>query len=295
MERRSVKNGFTLVELLVVIAVIAMLAAILFPVFAQARGKARQTVCLSNARQIGLAALQYVQDYDETFPNGINFYAGWRIWPGEGWAGQCMPYIRNASLFRCPSDSESLHAPHDSVASYAYNFNLVKYADQNDPPPSGVALANLNAASRSVLLFEVADVAVNLTDPLEGTASGDTTGTNFSATSNGLDNRLYAQKAFITSIQNQYATGYLGGRMPFNLAATQFFDPNGRHMNGADYLLADGHAKWLRGTTVSSGLTALAARCSQDNLPPQSGCGSVFQAAGTEDNTARFQATFSLQ
>src|SRR5512147_2634849 len=72
------KGGFTLIELLVVIAIIAILAAILFPVFAQAREKARQTSCVSNYKQTSMAILQYVQDYDETFPqasakNGANW------------------------------------------------------------------------------------------------------------------------------------------------------------------------------------------------------------------------------
>ena len=65
---RAPKKGFTLIELLVVIAIIAILAAILFPVFAQARDKARQVGCLSNLRQIGLATQLYAQDYDETPP-----------------------------------------------------------------------------------------------------------------------------------------------------------------------------------------------------------------------------------
>jgi prepilin-type N-terminal cleavage/methylation domain-containing protein len=75
---RKSNKGFTLIELLVVIAIIAILAAILFPVFAQAREKARQTSCLSNCKQIGLSLQMYAQDYDETLPNaGPN-------WPGNG-------------------------------------------------------------------------------------------------------------------------------------------------------------------------------------------------------------------
>jgi prepilin-type N-terminal cleavage/methylation domain-containing protein len=63
------RPGFTLIELLVVIAIIAILAAILFPVFAQARESARQATCLSNMKQIGTASMMYVQDYDETYPD----------------------------------------------------------------------------------------------------------------------------------------------------------------------------------------------------------------------------------
>src|SRR5688572_21323462 len=66
--RGAARQGFTLIELLVVIAIIAILAAILFPVFAQARGKARQTSCLSNLKQLGLAFEQYKQDYDGVYP-----------------------------------------------------------------------------------------------------------------------------------------------------------------------------------------------------------------------------------
>jgi len=82
-----VRNGFTLIELLVVIAIIAILAAILFPVFAQAREKARQATCLSNQKQIALALLMYNQDYDEEFPGSTDALNGGCIKNNTGpWA-----------------------------------------------------------------------------------------------------------------------------------------------------------------------------------------------------------------
>lgn len=93
----SRSKGFTLIELLVVIAIIAILAAILFPVFAKAREKARQTSCLSNIKQLSLAMLQYLQDYDDTFPAAI---------PGNSpiWPHQIYPYVDNWQVYKCPSN-----------------------------------------------------------------------------------------------------------------------------------------------------------------------------------------------
>lgn len=105
------RNGFTLIELLVVIAIIAILAAILFPVFAQAREKARGSACMSNNKQIASASAMYIQDYDELFPvwgwqteqtgarpDGTP-YTGKVIWPIR-----YLPYIKNAQVFACASD-----------------------------------------------------------------------------------------------------------------------------------------------------------------------------------------------
>ncbi len=104
-------GAFTLIELLVVIAIIALLAAILFPAFARAREKARETTCVSNLRQVGLAARMYVQDYDETFPifHAYNFKAPGTPGPGEpghkGVEDELLAYTKNKEIFRCPDDS----------------------------------------------------------------------------------------------------------------------------------------------------------------------------------------------
>ena len=143
------KKGFTLIELLVVIAIIAILAAILFPVFAQAREKARQTQCLSNCKQIGTALQLYTDDFDETFPlidlgteytKGTNgddqqihedsgFYS---IMMGGGsfrqwmWVDALYPYYKNGGVMHCPSSPApyTLNGHKYQCTSYGYNAYL---------------------------------------------------------------------------------------------------------------------------------------------------------------------------
>jgi len=123
----SRKSGFTLIELLVVIAIIAILAAILFPVFAQAREKARTSSCSSNVKQLGLAVLMYKQDYDEKFPFG-----GWR--PNDlgtnDWQNTIVPYIKNKGIFRCPSTTD-LDEDNSKPTEWLWNRNPVNYLYNN--------------------------------------------------------------------------------------------------------------------------------------------------------------------
>jgi prepilin-type N-terminal cleavage/methylation domain-containing protein/prepilin-type processing-associated H-X9-DG protein len=113
MQRRRKSGGFTLIELLVVIAIIAILAAILFPVFAQARDKARQATCLNNCKQIGTATMMYAGDYDESLPfvtcadsfNGTGCPGPWQ--PGSlPWPISIQPYAKNTGFYSCPSDAD---------------------------------------------------------------------------------------------------------------------------------------------------------------------------------------------
>ncbi len=124
------RKGFTLIELLVVIAIIAILAAILFPVFAKAREKARQTACLSNMRQLGMACQQYAQDWDDHIP-GLYNTADVVSYPSGNlgycsWSSQIYPYVKSRNVFDCP-DATSTHKWGDGnmANSFSYGSNFV--------------------------------------------------------------------------------------------------------------------------------------------------------------------------
>jgi len=119
--RRGERPGFTLIELLVVIAIIAILAALLFPVFSQARESARRTQCASNLKQIGSAFTMYLADHDQRYPQPLrdqpHDYAGFTRFPPNAsgaplppdsqshlsWAWVIQPYIKNIAVMGCPS------------------------------------------------------------------------------------------------------------------------------------------------------------------------------------------------
>jgi prepilin-type N-terminal cleavage/methylation domain-containing protein/prepilin-type processing-associated H-X9-DG protein len=109
---RSSRPAFTLIELLVVIAVIAILAAILFPVFAQARERARMSACVSNMRQIGTALMIYAQDYDETFPYAF-FRGNTQVGadPSYVWKNAIRSYLKSLDVLACPSNPNSRSRP----------------------------------------------------------------------------------------------------------------------------------------------------------------------------------------
>lgn len=287
------RSGFTLIELLVVIAIIAILAAILFPVFQKVRENARRTACISNMKQIGVASIQYTQDYDEKYIAGCGSNG-----KGAGWAGQLYSFVKSTGAFRCPDDSTSLPG---TPVSYGLNSQFSPYNGAGTGP-NGISLAKVNAPTQTVLFFEVVNSGYyDITLPIgaPGGISPDEEPSNHggSPAGYGIGNN-YDLVGFHTAYgdagyppggapnnngnQVMYATGYL--RNSVSNVNGNFAGVEGRHAGGAVYLLADGHAKFFRPSSVSGGY---------ENFTPGD-CGATATAATTAcaDNT--IVATFNI-
>jgi prepilin-type N-terminal cleavage/methylation domain-containing protein/prepilin-type processing-associated H-X9-DG protein len=298
------RSGFTLIELLVVIAIIAILAAILFPVFAQAREKARAISCLSNEKQIGLGVMQYQQDWDEKNPGGLNGYGG----GGSGWAGQIYAYVKSTQVFKCPDDS----GVDTYASSLALNANTSLVNPQCAASGYGSICCTLTADSSpiaaytapasTVLLFEVTnskyyDITTE-TYPASypvpaGKDGGTATYCGGSPAGYGLGGS-YEPNGYNSSPGGatqsdgtlKYATGVLNG---ITQNTGSFTGTDGRHTGGANYVMADGHAKFLRPTTVSPGTNASTANDMQVNNSKAAGTSGTFA-----DGTSHPAATFSV-
>jgi prepilin-type N-terminal cleavage/methylation domain-containing protein/prepilin-type processing-associated H-X9-DG protein len=209
------RKGFTLIELLVVIAIIAILAAILFPVFAQAREKARQTSCTSNLKQLGTAMMMYAQDYDESYPS--NWY------PSDGhWANVILPYIGQGKqlytggVMICPS-----------AAFRGWSYSMSQALNRWDAGKNawvGQSMAAVSRPSDVVAIGEVVQVtAWKSTAAQMETDKGCWGGEN----GNGVgDKILDADSA--DSTKSCYSM------------------PRYRHSGGGTFVFGDGHAKWMR-------------------------------------------------
>jgi len=204
------RRAFTLIELLMVISIIAILAAILLPVFAQAREAARKTQCSSNLRQLGIAIRTYSQDYDEQLPGTWDGAGGSGSSSGSGgWMqftnflgpatfdpaqGSLFPYVKSQGIFQCPSDAAR------KGNSYAINGLL--------STPTGIAAFYAGLADAS------------LTQP----------------TSTFL--LIEEQDNLIASTDDAYFNVYVPNRLSV------------RHQGGASYLFCDGHVKYHKSDTI---------------------------------------------
>ena len=266
MNKHTMKNrhcAFTLIELLVVIAIIAILAAILFPVFAQARERARQASCLSNERQIGLALNMYIEDYDESFPPAdygspvtappFTQFAWYSGAGGAVFYPPCCfdllhPYEKSAQLHRCPSDASGVPSALTlkvngagvplQPLSYALNrYFFYNYSTFKFNPAAATPLASIQAPANRIFVTEsVSALGRELIGP-----------GNLNLVTNG-------QPPLLT-----------------------------RHFAGGVYLYCDGHAKWHH-------MPAIWDPGSPGGIP--SAAWSAVPAAATTDPTARYQQWF---
>jgi prepilin-type N-terminal cleavage/methylation domain-containing protein/prepilin-type processing-associated H-X9-DG protein len=240
-----ISSAFTLIELLVVIAIIAILAAILFPVFAQAREKARQASCLSNIKQWGLAAVMYVQDYDEKYPLTMSFNPASQTWftgvhdtppnwrlvnlaqidrHASYWANSLRAYVKNNDLSYCPSAADTDFPGQDYSTARApiirntYQFNglLTQYP-----------LAGVDKPADLIMLYEGTGKA-----RLKGYAQANP------QLSNCGNDPGCTYKARNTAGCDTAPGGRSGGTTGY---ATYLI-----HNGGMNFTFADGHAKWRK-------------------------------------------------
>ena len=219
-------KAFTLIELLIVIAIVAILAALLFPTFAKVRENARRTTCTSNQRQIGMAITQYVQDADEVFPWSYSTDSGAMVgWPDEiaGYVGLKNALIGPGRL-NCP-DSEV------SGQAYAANGQIIGLLDTvSHSLPQGfyrtvVGLNRISAPSSIILL----------TDANTNTASGFGSSSREVAYPHAADSADHSAQSWD---QVWFGVG------PYNNKQISW-----RHSGGANFLYVDGHVKYAhRGT-----------------------------------------------
>ena len=212
--RRADRRAFTLIELLVVIAIIAILAAILFPVFAKAREKARQSSCSSNVKQIDLALLQYVQDYDETFPQysglgssitgPLSGASETRLTP----QAKIYAYAKNSQLFWCPSNQTL------SYAAYGYHSSLMP----------GLALASIVNSAGTLVFAEAANMTAA---SAAGSCGGYVAGGN-------CDWEVCFPYSYTGGAASAYYTG-----------GSAYRRVDSRHNGGLNVGFVDGHVKWL--------------------------------------------------
>lgn len=266
------KKAFTLIELLVVIAIIAILAAILFPVFAQAKEAAKKTSCLSNVRQIGIAMLMYTNDSDDYYPgndqlepSSLNSNPGDTRMPYDM---QLNPYIKNWNIFHCPDDTAQ-RSPASSLSfwdvsfqtkaiprSYQFVGNIVTAAgpaqyfgiDPNTglstypypavgyaptPGPTGHNGSDVQAPADTVALVEA----------FGPTFSGSDVGYVGSPSSSAFvlcDTWKLAGRTVGSTAPGDQVPGVCESIYHYNLNK-----PGTGHGNGSNYALADGHAKYM--------------------------------------------------
>ncbi len=240
LSQKAVRSGFTLIELLVVIAIIAILAAILFPVFAQAREKARQTSCMSNMKQLGQAVAMFTQDHEELLPKAFFNDQGdsaspWGFPWFTGWDAVIYNYVKSTQVYQCPSDVDArtynlnpVIIPGNLIMPTSYRYNV---SNQENGAFNALQLSKLDSPSDSIVIAE---------------------------SSTGVDEANYNQLASWETEDRGYVcidwpnntamdrhVSHVPGRGPatWKQHNPESIDKGARNKGLSNYVFADGHAK----------------------------------------------------
>jgi prepilin-type N-terminal cleavage/methylation domain-containing protein len=247
---RRQRSGFTLIELLVVIAIIAILAAILFPVFAQARDAARKTACMSNMKQIGLALASYATDYEGYMPPSQLPPTG----PNVSWPTMLYPYVKNEGVFVCPNGEAQLVSKDlgNGVIGTYYGITTTdaspnRFGLHGDGSTIPLGLVNRLSYGRNLIPTNAWATP--------GFTGGDksgfvTTGTTLSVNEAAIEDPAGTihivdswttqpdQGNSIRGIQQEIRTDHFSNATASKVAS--------RHNNGFVALYGDQHAKWVK-------------------------------------------------
>ena len=235
---RHKRLAFTLIELLVVIAIIAILAAILFPVFAQAREKARQAACLSNLKQVGIGLMMYLQDHDERMVPNYTYRPDPRNPIGlYWWQDLIRPYVKNEAVYTCPSRGQHIAytfgRPLDLPNPLIKDLTASVACDGRTPAPwraaDGFCGAFLNGDNgRHIAEFEAPAETIGIFD-----------GHNF---------ELWRMEQTDAWANSGRGDSFWGNSPNIARAPTGHVDK--RHNAGFNMIYCDGHVKWARNTRL---------------------------------------------
>ena len=239
------KTGFTLIELLVVIAIIAILAAILFPVFAKAREKARQASCQSNMKQIGLAVMQYVQDFDESYPprymDYCNDLPACTSYTRYQWTALVKPYVKQNGGGGGGGNTQGVFACPSSPVTAATNPHYLMVCDADWQYPVNTAAPTSNwkgyiwRYSDNTLLDTMIETPANnifISEAPLGTSAGNPYGS-------AVWDRI-CQPYSVDS--NHYTSTASWGANHDDISQKK---SDQRHNGGLNYIFFDGHVKWM--------------------------------------------------